>query len=153
VARRNISVTGCKGVELSARYDRANGFYAAGVLTLADHREQFHSATTGTAWRDYLYNPGAQARLTIGRRWSSGWDVAWSLQAAKRHTIASGTTTTHAGWGVNDLTLRYAPPSGILAGATIDLAIENIFDKVYRPTIANLNEPGRNVRLTIARTF
>lgn len=142
-----------RGIEAQARYDLASGIYAQGVLTFADHKEQFHFAATGTVWRDFLYNPGQQARLTVGKRWASGWEVSWSLHAAKRQTIASGTTATHPGWGVNDLRVSYAPQSGVLAGATIDFGVENIFDKTYRPTISSLNEPGRNFKLTIAKTF
>lgn len=143
-----------QGVELAARYDMASGIYAQGVVTLADHKEQHYTAATGAVWRDYLYNPGNQARLTLGKRWTNGLDVSWSLQAQEKVRIVSGATTTvHPGWGVNDLNISYTPQSGVLAGATIDFGIENIFDKAYKPTIAYLNEPGRNFKLTISKTF
>lgn len=139
-----------QGVEIAGRYDTANGVYAQGVLTMADHRQ----LQGGRPWLDYLYNPGNQARLTLGKRWSNGLDVSWSLQAQDRVRIKGTTTTTvHPGWGVNDLNISYTPQSGVLAGATIDFGIENIFDKAYKPTIAYLNEPGRNFKLTISKTF
>ncbi|WP_323039355.1 TonB-dependent receptor domain-containing protein [Gemmobacter sp.] len=146
-----------QGVELAARYDMASGLYAQGVVTLADHKEQ-HYASTGTVigavWSDYLYNPGNQARLTLGKRWANGLDVSWSLQAQEKvKIVGKTTTTTHPGWGVNDLNISYTPQSGVLAGATIDFGIENVFDKTYKPTIAYLNEPGRNFKLTISKTF
>lgn len=142
-----------QGLELAARYDMANGIYAQGIVTLADHKEQHYSAAAGTVWRDYLYNPGNQARLTLGKRWGNGLDIAWSLHATEKVRIDGTTPTVHPGWGVNDLTVSYTPQTGVLAGATIDFGIENIFDKTYKPTIAYLNEPGRNVKLTISKTF
>ena len=142
-----------RGVEVAGRYETASGLYAHGALTFADHKEQNYTAAAGAVWRDFLYNPGNQARLTVGKRWANGLDLSWSLHAAESVTIAAGSTTRHPGWGVNDLKISYTPQGGVLDGATIDLAVENIFDKTYKPTMAYLNEPGRNVRLTISKTF
>lgn len=139
-----------RGVDLNLGYASAQGLYADGTLTLANHSEQSYSATAGAVWRDYLYVPANQVALTLGKRWDNGWDVAWSLQAAERRDING---TEHAGWGVNDLSVRYTPQSSILAGATIDFAVENVFDKRYKQTISSLNEPGRNYKLTISKTF
>ena len=40
-----------------------------------------------------------------------------------------------------------------MTGAEVRLGIENAFDKAYTPALATRTAPGRNVKLTLAKTF
>lgn len=148
------------GVELAGRYNADNGLYVHGTLNLTDH-EQFKEATaTASAnWSRYGYSTGNTLGLTVGHKFENGIDLSWSLNAQKGITIGAD---RHAGFGVNDLKASYTVAEGAFEGITIDLGVENIFDKTYHhantplsgnPRVPVVQEPGRNLRLTLAKTF
>lgn len=142
-----------RGVELEARYDMAQGFYARGSLTINNHSEDYYSSTAGLVRQDYIYTAADQLTLTVGQRWRE-FDLAWHMHAAKGVELARpGTTSEGPGWAVHDLTLRYEPETGPLAGLAVDLGVENVFDRQYKNNLSYLAEPGRNFKLSLARTF
>lgn len=138
-----------RGLELQGRYDAASGFYARAVATLNDHEERSLVGSVST-WQDYLYTPANDLSLTLGRKWAGGFDTAWTVRAADSISINGD---EHPGWSSHDISVRYSPEAGVLAGASIDFAIENVFDKQYTNNLAYQPEPGRNFKLTLAKTF
>lgn len=69
-----------------------------------------------------------------------GWR---SRYADENDEVGSGDIATD-GYGVHDLYYRWAPAVGSLKNMTIDLGIENIFDRRYQKRFATLNEEGRS---------
>lgn len=138
-----------KGIELQANYAMANGFYARGSINYVDHSED--TLTRGVyARKDYSYNPGNQLGLTVGQRFENGIDLSWHMHAGEGVYSAA---RENAGWAVHDLKISYAPQAGALVGTVIDFGIDNVFDRKYNTAISRLDEPGRNVKVNISKTF
>ncbi|MCU0900867.1 MAG: TonB-dependent receptor [Cypionkella sp.] len=142
-----------RGLEAELRYALDSGLYAQGAVSINNHSELFYSAAGAYAWRDFLYTPANSATITLGKTFDTGWDLSWTLRAADSITLDRGTVTRKAGWGVHDISVRYAPDEGALAGLSVDFGIENVFDRKYTDNLATQPEAGRNVKLTIAKTF
>lgn len=142
-----MSGTDMKGLELEAAYSMANGIYVDLNANLADY-----AATTvaGVPGQGYAHTPTNQARLTIGKKWDRGLDLSWEMIADKRYD--SGATVS-PGFAVHSLRASYRPESGVLAGAEFRIAVENLFDRDYKPRLGTRNGPGRNVKFAIAKTF
>lgn len=144
-----------KGIEVAADYRMASGTYMRGAVKLSDHQQ----ITTAGVWDKYTYNTGNTMNVTVGHAFASGLDLSWTAQAQESLTIGSA---THAGFAAHDLKASYTAQSGVLAGVTVDFGIENVFDKTYHHSITPLvaatglpyvNEPGRNIRLSLSKTF
>ncbi|MBL4906113.1 MAG: TonB-dependent hemoglobin/transferrin/lactoferrin family receptor [Sneathiella sp.] len=70
--------------------------------------------------------------------------VGWrSRYADENDNVGSGEIPTD-GYGVHDLYYRWAPIEGRLQNLTLDLGVENIFDRRYQKRFATLNEEGRS---------
>lgn len=145
-----ISRLKMRGIEAAGSLRLASGLYGKAGFSITDNREADVSMTGAESWQDYSYAPADNGYLTVGQVWQNGLDVSWTLRGAKAISING---TDHAGYGVHDLKVSYAPDMPILAGATVDFGIENVFDKAYRQNQSYFNEPGRNVKLTLAKTF
>lgn len=136
-----------QGIELEASYAHASGFYADFNANLTDG-EEISSTGVASRWRN---TPADSARLTLGKRFGQTWDLSWELVAAKSVTNAAGVITP--GYGVNNLRATYVVQTGTLAGLEVRAGIENIFDKAYQPYLSTRNSPGRNFKLSLAKTF
>lgn len=139
-----------RGVEALASMRAASGLYARAGATITDNDEQVVSTAGLSDWQDYSYSPADLGFVTIGQQWQNGIDASWTLRGAKSIKIND---TESAGWGVHDLKVSYTPESTIFAGATVDFAIDNVFDKQYRDNLSYYDEPGRNVKLSLSKTF
>jgi hemoglobin/transferrin/lactoferrin receptor protein len=135
------------GVEIEASYSLASGFYADINATIADG-EEFRSGTP-QRWRNL---PADNARLTLGKRFGEALDVSWELVAANSGYNSDGSTEV-AGYGVQNLRATYRPQDGVLKGTEVRFGIENAFDKQYQSSLSSRAAPGRNFKLTVAKTF
>lgn len=142
-----------RGVELEARYALDSGLYGQAAVSLNNHSELFFATTGTSTWRDFLYTPANSATVTLGKTWGDVWDASWTLRAADGITLDRGTISEKGGWGVHDVAVRYAPQEGTLAGLSVDFGIENVFDRQYTDNLATQAEAGRNIKLTVAKTF
>ncbi len=138
------------GIEAEGQLRLASGPYAKAGLSITDNDEAVVSPAGVESWQDFGYSPADNGFLTLGMAWTNGLDVSGTLRGARAITING---TDSAGYGVTDLKVSYAPIEGALAGVTVDFGIENVFDKTYRSNTAYFNEPGRNLKLTLAKTF
>ncbi|WP_406737093.1 TonB-dependent receptor [Thioclava sp. GXIMD4215] len=140
------------GLEAALQYRLANGVYAQASLTTSFYND--YSNDSLSAYSAYNYALTDQARLTLGRQFASGWDLSWTLRAGRAQTIDG---VEQAGWGVNDLAVGYTVAQGRLEGLRVDFAVDNIFDKQYirqyTTSSASYPEAGRDVRLTLSKTF
>lgn len=144
-----------RGFEMAADYRMASGTYLRGAVKLTDLQQK----TARGGWALYEYNMGDSLQLTLGHKFASGLDLSWHSEAQKGIRLGSG---RHAGFGVHDLKASYTAIDGVLAGLTVDLGLENIFDRKYSHSVTPLNsttgapyvyEPGRNLRVTLSKTF
>ncbi|WP_254437511.1 TonB-dependent receptor domain-containing protein [Ruegeria arenilitoris] len=142
-----LSKVETEGVEIEASYAHATGFYVDFNANIVSATE-FSAAGIGSPWRN---EPTDSARITLGKRFGETLDVSWEIFGAKSGLDSSGDPV--AGYGVNTLRATYLPQEGALAGFELRAGIENIFDKAYQPNLSTRNSPGRNFKLTLAKTF
>ena len=142
-----------QGLELEASYSTQQGYYLDLNANIVDGDERFDDDGT-IRTRQYGRLPANDLRLTLGRRFGEELDISWELIAnARYHDQTRDPDIDVPGFGVNNLRATYVPQDGLLASTEIRLGIENIFDKSYEPRRSTRPSPGRNVKLTISRTF
>ena len=143
-----------EGIELEASYASESGFYIDLNANIVDGTETATSGATAT-W-DRL--PQDSVRATFGQRWGEELDLSWEVVATAeedRTQFGFGGTETveFDSYFVHNLRATYKPQSGVLEGTEIRVGVENVFDEDYQPALATRNAPGRNVKLTLTRTF
>lgn len=136
-----------RGVEIEASYANEGGFYVDFNANLVSGTETNENGEE-SRWRN---EPADSARITFGRRFGETLDVSWEIFGAKSGFDSSGDPT--AGYGVNTLRTSYFPQEGPFEGFEVRAGIENIFDKKYLPNLSTRNAPGRNFKVTLAKTF
>lgn len=135
------------GLEIELSYAAQNGFY----VDLNGSRSSASAVTYGGTTQDWANNPADSLQVTLGKKFANGWDLSYEVVANKSRTING---TTNPGWGVSNLRATYKPQTGgLLEGSEIRIGIENLFDKEYTPALATRTAPGRNIKLTLAKTF
>ena len=137
-----------KGVEVEAAYAMASGFYVDLNATMSEG-----DATRATASEYWAQAPADRLRLTLGQRVGQELDFSWETVASARMDRVNAPTPESAGYVVHNLRATYRPQSGALEGAELRVGIENVFDKDYQPWLATRNAPGRNLKLTLAKSF
>ncbi|WP_254445053.1 TonB-dependent receptor domain-containing protein [Ruegeria arenilitoris] len=142
-----LSKVETEGVEIEASYAHATGFYVDFNANIVSATE-FSAAGIGSPWRN---EPTDSARITLGKRFGETLDVSWEIFGARSALDSSGGPV--GGYGVNTLRATYLPQEGALAGFELRAGIENIFDKAYQPNLSTRISPGRNFKLTVAKTF
>lgn len=142
-----IQEVNSEGIEIEATYSMESGFYADFNAAIGEYDEVNSTGVAGI-WRNA---PADSARLTLGKRIGAAWDLSWELVGAKSFTDSTGSKVN--GYGVSNLRATYRVQTGVMTGAEVRLGIENAFDKAYTPALATRTAPGRNVKLTLAKTF
>lgn len=142
-----LSEVETQGTEIEASYAHATGFYVDFNANIVNGTE---TSATGveSRWRN---EPADSARLTLGKRFGETLDVSWEIFGARSGTNSDDVQV--GGYGVNTLRATYLPQEGALQGFEVRAGIENIFDKTYLPNLSTRNSPGRNFKVTLAKTF
>lgn len=141
----NIAAAAIWGVELEAGYDAERWF---GHLSYADIRSR--DRATGLTLAD---TPANSLALTLGAKLPAqdlvlGWRGEWHDE------ITTSSPATSAGsYGTHDLFATWSPEEGALAGLSVNLAVENLFDETYRNNLTLDNGAGRNAKVTIGKTL
>ena len=130
-----------EGLELEASYSLESGFYVDANANIVDGSE-YAGSISGT-WRNLTTDT---ARVTLGKKFGEELDLSFE-------TVTSIKRAETEQYTVNNLRATYLPQSGVMEGTEIRVGIENVFDETYQPILALRNAPGRNVKLTLARTF
>ena len=135
-----------EGLELEASYAMENGLYVDLNGTFARGTENQPGGTTA-AWRGI---PADGIQFTLGKKFGEELDLSWEVIADKRYQDG---TDINPGFEVHNLRATYKPQAGLLEGAEIRLGIENVFDKSYTRRLSTRPAPGRNIKLTLAKTL
>lgn len=140
----NIDNVTIRGFEFESDY-RYKDFFASLNLTYIQGTDDATDLTL-----DSLQNNNAQ--LTLGYDFSDQFSAQIEGVFAADREKSDGQIAE--GYQVANLRAAYRPQSGPLQGAEVLFSVENIFDATYRPaTYYALNETGRNVKLSLAKTF
>jgi len=85
----------------------------------------------------------------MGRELTLGAEL---IAARDRRDVPEGALQT-PGFGKTDVFINYLPDSGPLRGFEFRLAVDNVLGKDFRIHPNAVEQPGRSVRVTIARDF
>ncbi|SFU16086.1 TonB-dependent receptor domain-containing protein [Sedimentitalea nanhaiensis] len=135
-----------KGLELEASYSMASGRYVDLNANISRGNENHPGGTTAD-WRGI---PADTVQFTLGKQFGEELDLSWEVVADRRYTRS---TTPVPGFAVHNLRATYALQQGILEGAEIRIGVENLFDKQYTRRLSTRPARGRNVKLTLAKSF
>ena len=87
-------------------------------------------------------------------KWLQRLTTGWRSMLYFGQNRASNTGTPHPGKKlIHDLFVSYTPNDPQLDGLRVDFGIDNVFDKTYRRYPNELNETGRNAKLTASLQF
>ena len=139
----SIASVESEGVEVEVTYAMANGLYVDVNAAYGDYESLSSAGVRG----DWSNAPANSARLTVGKRIGEAWDLSWE------QVVAEEGNNNYGGYGVSNLRATYRPQGGVLAGTEVRFGIENAFDRQYKPNLATEFAPGRNFKLTLAKTF
>lgn len=144
--RDNVEDARIEGLELEAQYDSPTWFAAlAGSRLRGDDRND-SEPLAGI--------PADKLSLSLGRRFPQlDLDAGWQgFRVSSQRRVRDGEPGA-SGYTVHSLFAGWAPSRGLLAGARLDLRIENLFDETYRNVLNALNSPGRTVRMSLSYEF
>lgn len=150
---QNIGAAEFRGVELEASYEAPGGFVRLGYSHVRGVDADFDFTLSST--------PADKLSLTLARRLPNlGLEFGWTAHvvdsiSTSTRAPATGviTTTDFAAYDVHDLFLTWKPEAGALAQTNVQFGIENVFDTTYRNNLDQENGIGRNLKLTLTRTF
>lgn len=140
------------GLEIEASYAMLNGFYVDLNASITDADER----TMAGVVQDYGNTPQDNLRLTVGKVFDDTYDLSWEAVFGDSITINGDPTAFASGesYDVHNLRLTVAPKgNGVWEDTEFRIGIENLFDEQYTPNLATRAQPGRNFKLTLAKTF
>ncbi|MDW3204241.1 MAG: TonB-dependent hemoglobin/transferrin/lactoferrin family receptor [Alphaproteobacteria bacterium] len=143
----NVPEARIRGAELEIQYEGPMFFSG-----LSATRMRGDDLTQGDALADI---PEDLVTLTAGLRFADlGLTTGWRSMLFFGQDRTSSTGTAHPGKKmVHDLFVSYTPNDPQLDGLRVDFGIDNIFDNTYRRYPSELNETGRNAKLTASLQF
>ena len=149
---QNIGAAEFRGVELEGSYEAPGGYVRLGYSHVRGVDADFNYTLTST--------PADTLSLTVARRLPDiGLEFGWTahvvdkIATSSRSTAGVITTTNFDAYDVHDLFVSWKPDQGVLAGTDVQFGIENVFDSTYRNNLDQENGIGRNIKLTLTRTF
>jgi len=150
---QNIGAAEFKGVELEASYDAPGGYVRLAYSHVRGVDADFDFTLSST--------PADTLSLTLARRLPDiGLEFGWTAHVVDKISTSSRstrtgiiTTTDFAAYDVQDIFVTWRPDSGVLAGTDVQFGVENVFDTTYRNNLDQENGIGRNIKLTLTKTF
>lgn len=144
-----------EGVEVEASYVHPQ-FYAD--LAAAANRGKVTELSDGTEVDDFFEESTADnIELVLGKRFlDEQLDVFFTIDhsfANDRTEATDGPTAPSEDYTLYDIAVGYTPDSGALAGTEFRVSFQNILDEDYRQYGSSRNGEGRNITLSVARTF
>lgn len=159
----NIGRARIRGIELEAGY-QSDTFFGRLALSSIDGVNQ----TPGSSFGARLAStPAPEAVLEVGYHFLDGeLDAGWrgtfvgsaSLAPTAAQIALGQPGERFSGYTTHDLFLTWRPRNGMLAGATVQLSANNIFDHQYYNILDGTRSfaharRGRDIRLSVGRQF
>lgn len=143
---RNIPKAHVRGIEAELAYDSLSWFGSVGASVIRGKNETDNTAINSI--------PADQVSLTIGHRFAEwGVETGWrTALVAAQNRVVSGSGLASSGYAVHDLFASWTPPQ-LEDSLRVDFAVDNLFDKYYRPHDTALWEAGRNVKAGVTVKF
>ncbi len=135
-----------EGLEVEVSYAMESGIYVDVNANMTNGTE-YAPGLAATEWR---HSAGDSMRLTLGKKFGEELDLSWEVVANKAIDVG---TSSSAGFGVHNLRATYVPQNGVLKDTQIRFGLENVFDRDFTPHLSTRAAPGRNIKLTLSRTF
>jgi hemoglobin/transferrin/lactoferrin receptor protein len=150
---QNIGAAEFKGIELEGSYDAPGGYVRLAYSHVRGKDVDFGYTLSST--------PADTLSLTLARRLPDlGLEFGWTAHVVDRITTETRSATTgvitatdFAAYDVHDVFLTWRPEEGTMAGTEVRFGVENLFDTTYRNNLDQENGTGRNIKLTLTRTF
>lgn len=139
----NVPDAELEGYELEASYD-AHRFYVTAGFSSIDGENTRTGESLGVLTPDRLSTDiGLRLHeidtvIGVEGEFASGFDKV------------DDASEERGGYSVFDVYLQWAPSEQVLSGLTVNLGIDNLFDRDYERVFAGVSEPGRNVKGSIA---
>ena len=141
-----VSDVDLEGLEIEGSYALKSGIYADLNVNITD-AEQTNTAGVVSDWAN---SPADSLQLALGKHFGRIADLSWELVAVD-DADRNGTTTD--GYVIHNLRATFTPQSGLLKETAIRISLENAADESYTPLLSTRPAPGRNLKVSIARTF
>lgn len=139
----NVPEAELEGYELEASYD-AQRFYLTAGFSSIDGENTRTGESLGVLTPDRL-------STDIGLRlFEIDTVVGVEGEFASGFDKVDDASEERGGYSVFDLYLQWAPSKQALRGLTINLGVDNVFDRDYERVFAGVSEPGRNYKGSIA---
>ena len=144
-----------EGVEIEASYVHPR-FYLD--LAAAANRGKVKELSNGTDVDDFFeLSTADNIELIMGKRFlNEQLNVFFTIDHSFENDRTQSTTGPLApsdAYTLYDLGVGYIPDDGALAGTEFRASVQNILDETYRQYGTELNGEGRNITLSVARTF
>lgn len=139
----NVPEAELEGYELEASYD-APRFYVTAGFSSIDGENTRTGESLGVLTPDRL-------STDIGLRlFEIDTVVGVEGEFASGFDNVDDASEERGGYSVFDLYLQWAPSEQALRGLTVNLGVDNVFDRDYDRVFAGVSEPGRNYKGSIA---
>ncbi|MEQ9259488.1 MAG: TonB-dependent receptor [Roseovarius sp.] len=142
-----------RGLEIEGSYAMESGFYAdlnANIVEGDEYPGPLAVANLGIVSQDWRGLAANSLRLTLGKRIRDTYDLSWEAVAQDDITVNG---VKSEGFLIHNLRATIAPKEGVWEGTELRLGIENLFDRAYQPHLSTRPAPGRNFKMTLAKTF
>ncbi len=142
---RNIDKARIRGIEAELGYDSLSWFGSVGGALIRGKNITDHTSLNSI--------PADQVSVTVGHRFTEwGVETGWrtALVAAQNRVNSSGTASS--GYALHDVFASWTPPQ-LNDDLRLDFAVDNLFDKYYRPHDSAIWEAGRTVKAGLSVKF
>ena len=145
----NINKIDLEGAELELSYVNGNSFFE---LNSASSRGTINGTSD-----PFNYATGDSHQVSFGRsifnnQLSTVLEI-YHAPSFDRTSENTGALAPSKAYTLSNLRVTYLPNSGVLDGIEIRASVENMANLSYRAFGNERNGPGRNIKLTIAKTF
>ena len=145
----NINKIDLEGAELELSYVNGNSFFE---LNSASSRGTINGTSD-----PFNYATGDSHQVSFGRsifnnQLSTVLEI-YHAPSFDRTSENTGALAPSKAYTLSNLRVTYLPNSGVLEGIEIRASVENMANLSYRAFGNERNGPGRNIKLTIAKTF
>jgi len=142
----NVPEAELDGSEIEATYDSARARVALGFSDVDGENER-----TGEPLG--VLTP-AQLTVDVALKLPErNLITGWRMIAAAQFDEVADPSEERESYDVHDFYIAWTPASGPLAGARVDVAVENAFDEAYSRVFTGALQPGRNVSLRLGYRF